>query len=72
MRSYFLGPCLARLSDEQRQLIERSYLGDESISSIADDMRISPAALTMRLQRIRRILFECIDLASKSQGGEMT
>ena len=72
MRSYFLAPCLAQLSDEQRRLIERCYLGDESISTIADDMLISPAALTMRLQRIRRILFECIEIAGKNQGGETT
>lgn len=69
-RSRFLGPCLARLSDAQQQLIERCYLGDESIAKIAGDMCISPAALTMRLQRIRKVLFECIDVASKSQRGE--
>jgi RNA polymerase sigma-70 factor (ECF subfamily) len=69
MRSHFLGPCLNQLSDQQRQLIEQCYLGDRSINAIANEMRISPAALTMRLQRIRRTLFECIDLSSKSQKG---
>ena len=72
MRSHFLAPCLAKLSDEQRGLIERCYLGDEPIKAIADEMNISPAALTMRLQRIRRILFDCVELASKNQGGAAT
>jgi RNA polymerase sigma-70 factor (ECF subfamily) len=69
-RSQFLGPCLDRLSDEQRQLLERCYLGDDSIRTIAQTMCISPAALTMRLQRIRRMVFECIDLAGKNSRGE--
>lgn len=70
-RSRYLGPCLAKLSDEQRRLVERCYLGDEMIRTIADEMQISAAALTMRLQRIRKILFECVELGGRSrEGGE--
>jgi RNA polymerase sigma-70 factor (ECF subfamily) len=72
IRSHFLALCMAKLTESQRQLMERCYLGDESIKEIAESMHISPAALTMRLQRIRRILFECIELASQGQGGGVT
>jgi hypothetical protein len=34
-------------------------------------MSVSPAALTMRLQRIRKTLFECMDLALKGQQGRL-
>lgn len=68
VRSHFLPFCLSKLSDEQRQLVERCYLGEEFIKTIAEDMHLSPAALTMRLQRIRKILFECIELASEAEG----
>jgi RNA polymerase sigma-70 factor, ECF subfamily len=67
-RSRFLGPCLEKLPDEQHQLIERCYLDDEPINAVANEMNISPAALTMRLQRIRKTLFNCVELASSNQG----
>lgn len=69
IRSQFLALCLTKLPDEQRQLIERYYLQGESIKDIAEEMGISAAALTMRLQRIRKTLFECIDVSAKDQGG---
>jgi len=66
-RSQFLALCLEKLSEAQRQLVEDCYLGDRPIKAIAEEMGISPAALTMRLQRIRKILFECLDLALKDE-----
>jgi RNA polymerase sigma-70 factor, ECF subfamily len=72
MRSQFLPLCLSKLSDEQRKLIERCYLGEESIKTIAEDMQISPAALTMRLQRIRKMLFKCIESASDVERKDAT
>ncbi len=68
-RGQFLGLCLEKLPDEQRKLVERCYLGDLTIRAIAEELEISPAALTMRLQRIRRILFECVDSAVKREEG---
>ncbi len=67
IRSQFLARCLQKLSDEQRRLVELCYLGDRPIKAIAEEMGISPAALTMRLQRIRKILFECMDLAAQDE-----
>jgi RNA polymerase sigma-70 factor, ECF subfamily len=69
-RSQFLALCLEKLSDVQRRLVEHCYLGDRPIKAIAEEMSITPAALTMRLQRIRRILFECVDLELRSEQGE--
>ena len=51
IRSHFLSLCLERLSVGQRQLVEECYLGDKSIKVIAEEMSVSPAALTMRLQQ---------------------
>ena len=55
--------CLARLQAPQRDLLERAYQGVESIKDIATEMKLSAAALTMRLQRIRHALLKCIELA---------
>lgn len=71
LRARFLASCLNKLRDEQRRLISRCYLGDEPIKAIAEEMNISPAALTMRLQRIRRILFDCVEIASKRPEGDV-
>jgi RNA polymerase sigma-70 factor (ECF subfamily) len=64
-RGGYLGQCLDKLAETQRRLVEQCYLGDRPIKDIAADMSITPAALTMRLQRIRKTLFECMDLAAK-------
>ena len=44
-------------------LLQRCYTGDEPIRQIAAEIGVSPAALTMRLQRIRHALVRCIDQA---------
>ena len=67
IRGQFLALCLERLADAQRRLVEQCYLGDKPIKALAEEMSISPAALTMRLQRIRKILFECMELAVKDE-----
>jgi RNA polymerase sigma-70 factor, ECF subfamily len=68
-RSRFLALCLDKLLEGQRQLVERCYLANAPVKAIAEELHISPAALTMRLQRIRRTLFECIDLAQRNEEG---
>jgi RNA polymerase sigma-70 factor (ECF subfamily) len=56
-----LDSCLEQMLAPQRALLERCYQGTESIKDIAGEMRLSPAALTMRLQRLRHALAKCID-----------
>lgn len=55
-----LDDCLEALHERQRTLVTRCYQGAESIKAVAHELTISPAALTMRLQRIRHVLLKCI------------
>ena len=59
-----LSDCLRELSSEQRNLIAKYYAGEESIKVIAEESRMAPAALYMRMSRIRRLLFECLERAT--------
>lgn len=56
-----LDACLEQMLAAQRTLLQRCYQGTESIKDVATEMRISPAALTMRLQRLRHALVKCIE-----------
>ena len=58
-----LPECLEQLSAEQRALLEQCYGGDRTIRAIAEASQLEPDALYKRLERIRRNLFECIELA---------
>lgn len=60
-RRELLDGCLAKLHDRQRDLLRRCYEGTHTIKEIAADMRISPAALTMRLQRIKQAVLGCVE-----------
>lgn len=62
-RQSALEDCLEELHVRQRMLLQRCYTGDEPIREIAAEIGVSPAALTMRLQRIRHALVRCIDQA---------
>ena len=59
-----LTDCLQELSSEQRKLVARHYAGEESIRAIAEELETTPAALYMRISRIRRLLFECLERAA--------
>lgn len=61
LRNSALADCLDELPIRQRALLQRCYAGDETIRSVADELGISAAALTMRLQRIRHALVKCIE-----------
>jgi RNA polymerase sigma-70 factor (ECF subfamily) len=59
-RAEALGDCLGKLLTPQRELVERCYSGTQSIKAIAEEMKLAPSALTMRLQRIRKVLLDCV------------
>jgi len=63
-----LDACLAKLQEPQRNLLRRCYEGTHAIKEIAADMRISPAALTMRLQRIKQAVLTCIEKSLAAEG----
>lgn len=58
-----LPDCLAKLPAEQRDLVERCYLSGEPIVAAAKQLGLSAAAVTMRLRRIRKLLFDCLTRA---------
>lgn len=68
-RRDLLDGCLEKLHRQQRDLLRRCYEGTLAIKEIAAEMRISPAALTMRLQRIKQAVLGCIEKALVAEGG---
>lgn len=56
-----LDACLERLSSTQRDLLAKRYESPESLKEIAASMNVSAASLTMKLQRIRHALLECVE-----------
>jgi RNA polymerase sigma-70 factor (ECF subfamily) len=64
-----LDACRAKLQETQRNLLRRCYEGTGAIKEIAADMRISPAALTMRLQRIKQAVLACIEKSLAAEAG---
>jgi RNA polymerase sigma-70 factor (ECF subfamily) len=69
-RLHALTRCLGRLQTAHRDLLKRCYQGIDTIKDIAATMAITPAALTMRLQRIRHALLKCIDAALNASAPE--
>lgn len=67
-RRELLDGCLAKLREPQRNLLRQCYEGTHTIKEIASDMRISPAALTMRLQRIKQSLLTCLEKSLAAEG----
>lgn len=63
-----LGHCLAKLPSAQRDLLKRRYSGLESVKQMAAKMAISPASITMRLQRLRQALVKCIEATRAGEG----
>lgn len=63
-----LNECMGMLSDEQRELLVKCYLNDDTIKSIATERQVEPGTLYKRLDRIRWTLMDCIN----SDGAEDT
>ena len=63
-----LAKCLARLSPEDRQLIDRRYERGHRIADIAEALKQNAATLRTRLFRIRQALKACIE-RTLSAGG---
>jgi RNA polymerase sigma-70 factor, ECF subfamily len=63
----FLLDCIAKLSDDQRTLLLRTYEDDTSVCQLADELHRAPQTLYNRLSFIRRALFECVQAAMQRQ-----
>lgn len=55
-----LSSCLAKLSEKQRELIERRYLSDKPLATFASEYGRSSESLGVTLFRIRSTLKKCI------------
>lgn len=66
-RQEFLLDCIAKLSDDQRSLLVRTYEDETSIRQLADELNRAPQTLYNRLNLIRRALFECVEAAMQRQ-----
>ena len=70
LRLQKLPECLQELTDEQRLLLEQCYEQQSSIRAIAEAHHVDPNTIYKRLERIRRSLFECIELAMRRERSE--
>jgi len=59
-RKEALATCMEKLTDQQKQLVERCYSGEESIKTTAEELGKTPNALYKTLRRIRAVLHDCI------------
>ena len=62
-----LDDCLQELTPPQRDLVRRHYAGEESIQALAEELQTTPAAVYMRISRIRRLLLECVERATSGR-----
>jgi RNA polymerase sigma-70 factor, ECF subfamily len=60
-----LDACLGKLPPDQRRLITSYYFLQQPIEAVATEARRTRAAAYKALQRIRRVLEECIDQAER-------
>jgi len=56
-----LDECIKRLTGQQREIIERCYGGAMSIKEVADSLGRTATGLYKALNRIRQVLWECIE-----------
>jgi RNA polymerase sigma-70 factor (ECF subfamily) len=71
-RREFLLDCIAKLSDDQRALLIRTYDDERSIRQLAGELNRAPQTLYNRLNLIRRTLFECVEAAMQRQETKQT
>jgi len=62
-RKSALSGCMDKLSDGDRQMIERIYVEEHRIKQVAAEMDRLPQSVSNSLRRIRQGLFECIESA---------
>jgi len=60
-RIELLSDCLGELPAEKREFLMCCYSSDGSLDGLAAQLQIETNTLYKRLERIRRVLFECMD-----------
>lgn len=67
-QSQWLGDCMAKLAEVDRQLVEQRYASNRTLAELATETGRTPNALYKAMQRIRRTLLNCVEDGLKSQG----
>jgi RNA polymerase sigma-70 factor, ECF subfamily len=67
-QSRLLSECLQKLAEIDRQLIERRYASKHTLAEMATETGRTPNALYKSMQRVRRMLLECVESGLKSEG----
>jgi len=67
-----LTECLKKLAEEKRRLLEQCYAGTSSIKAVAASRGMEAETLYKQLERIRRVLFDCMkaDETSEAKSNE--
>ncbi len=63
-----LDDCLERLPSEARRLVQYRYTEKVPLDDLADRLGLSRRTLLRRLEHVRRVLYECIDLRTAKLG----
>ncbi len=66
----FLLDCIAKLSEEERALLNRAYEGETTIRQLAEELHRLPQTIYNRLNLLRRALFKCVEAAAKRRNTE--
>lgn len=56
-----LSGCLAKLSDEDRRLLERRYTDSATIQSLSEECGKTAKSLYRRLDRVRELVLKCVE-----------
>lgn len=67
-QSRWLDKCMGGLSETDRLVVERRYASEGTLNELAVAIQRTPNALYKSLQRIRRLLLECVDKGLRSEG----
>jgi len=63
----FLLDCIAKLTEEQRELLLRAYDETMTIQQLAEEIQKAPQTVYNRLSQIRHTLFKCVEDAMKER-----
>jgi len=67
-RELALRDCLAKLPDDQRQLIAKRYTMGDAVRELAAQAGRSEGSIKMKLMRIRQVLLKCVESKLAEQG----
>lgn len=67
-QSQWLDKCMGKLPETDRQLVEQRYGSDRTLAELAARTGRTPNAIYKAMQRIRRVLMECVEKGLKAEG----